>query len=128
MIKEETNSVAPGSEPLADILCRVANELRKLQKGATGIDDAVSNLLQADTAFSREQVQNLQFLDLLCQSLDCLAHFLENMSDNMDPKWKYDPRTATATLLLYSIAAHLSEPNSLSSATKGTEKGECTFF
>jgi len=122
--------------PAWQIVQRVANELRSLHVGATGIDDAVGRLLESEVAFSPAQCHDLQFLDFLCQSLECLALFLEKTALDMDRDCVCYPQAAATGLPLNNLAQRLGAPSvdardsatSPGAPTTALPPGGCTFF
>ncbi len=115
-----------GAEPLAVVLLRVVGELRALNSGVAGLETTVCGLLEPGADLSPEQSQNLQFLDILAQSIDCLAQFLENTATDVTPAWLCQPTKAAETLSLHRYVTRLSSDSG--KATAHTPEPDCHLF
>jgi hypothetical protein len=92
-----------GALPLADLLARIAGELRDL---AAGVEDA--NVLGALSATSpRAAVTALQSLDATRQSLEALADVVDRCATVCPPGSALDPARHLADLPLAALASRL---------------------
>ncbi len=99
------------AEPLADLLRRVAEELKS---AARAVDDAYGAADAAETgAPSRRRrplTQALQELDHTYQKLSCLADFLNGLAQSAPAQWALDPEPAAAAVTLSALAQRLRSP------------------
>jgi hypothetical protein len=120
-------TVAQG-EPLADLLRRVAEELRH---AARAVDDVYVSADEADPAALGGQLlpltQALQELDHTYQKLSCLADFLSGLAQSAPEQWALDPNPAADGVTLSALAQRLRSPETLGPRRNDSD-GEFEMF
>lgn len=113
------------AEPLADLLRRVADELRN----AAHVVDAIPVADDGASANGRRRplTQALQELDHTYQKLTCLAEFLNAIARSAPPQWTLDPNPAAEGITLSALAERLRSPD-VPSAQDGAANGEFELF
>jgi hypothetical protein len=97
---------------LADVLCRITNELVLLKRGTMDLELAIGRLTGfIDRSKLQSFYQDLQFLDNLGQSLESLAIFVANTADNVPKNWHIDLDLSASKIQMKSIADRISPPN-----------------
>lgn len=115
-------------QPLADVIRRVADEIRRLHSEADNMDRVIGELIRSSSNTPAEHYQQLQYNDILFQSLGCLVLFLEMTASKIHPDWLFDPGPAAANLTLHNLANRLAGPaNDIDSSTE-LNAGDCSFF
>lgn len=117
-------STAEAAEPLADLLRRVAAELKNAAHAVDAIPVAAGG--PATSAPPRPLTQALQELDHTYQKLTCLADFLNAIAQSAPPQWALDPNPAAAAITLSALAERMRSPGALA---RGDEtNGEFELF
>jgi len=94
---------------LADVLCRITNELVLLKRGTMELEQAIGTLTKfIDSSKLQSFYQDLQFLDNLGQSLESLAVFVANTADNVPRDWQVDIDLSASKIQMQSIADRIS--------------------
>ncbi len=116
------------AEPLADLLRRVAEELRS---AARAVDDAygAADDAEAGAPGLRQPplTQALQELDHTYQKLSCLADFLNGLAQSAPAQWALDPEPAAAAVTLSALAERLRTPEA-SPSRPDSGDGEFELF
>jgi len=93
-------------QPLRTLLATLGTETRALAAQAVLIEDAVAGQPGFGTG-AKDALQILQSIDLLVQSLDAVAIFVNGLAQEVDPLATVDPRAAVARIGLRDLAASL---------------------
>jgi hypothetical protein len=121
------SSAAP-TEPLGDLLRRVADELRN---AARAVDDIYGAADEAEAVASNPQhrplTQALQELDHTYQKLFCLADFLNGLAQSAPAQWALDPNPAANGVTLSALAERLRSPEPLEKRSDDLD-GEFELF
>ncbi len=108
MTRPETDS-NQNNVALADVLCRITNELVLLKRGTTELEQAIGTLTKfIDRSKLQSFYQDLQFLDNLGQSLESLAVFVANTADHVPKDWQIDIDLSASKIQMKSIADRIS--------------------
>ena len=103
-----------GAAPLADLLRRVADELRAAARTVDAVpvsgEDARA---AAEPRRRRLLTQAIQDLDHTCQKLSCLADFLNALAHSAPPHWALDPGPAASLITLAALAERLRSPDGI---------------
>jgi hypothetical protein len=108
-IRQEDTAIR--TEPVVDILCRVADELQAMAHSVAQVsvpgDDVVTRIIgMRDQPF----MNAMQGLDLTRQKLACLADFLSELAQSVPPHWSLDVDRAAEVVTLSQLATRLRSP------------------
>ncbi len=93
-------------QPFATVLKNLTRELERLSSLAGNIDSAMGQLsVPAD--FNDEGLATLQRVDLLRQSLECLAHYVGELGNQVNETVLINPVGAAEALPLRDLARDL---------------------
>jgi hypothetical protein len=120
---------AAQTEPVGDLLRRVADELRN---AARAVDDVYAAAGDAEgvvqsAAQHLPLVQALQELDHTYQKISCLADFLNGLAQSAPEQWALDPAPAAEAITLSALAARLRSPDALA-LTSDPADGDLELF
>jgi hypothetical protein len=114
--------------PIADLLRRMAQELRDLTPVVETLQLLVGRLVSAGAIRDSGAALQLQHFDSLGQTLAAIADFAEALGGDAPAEWLLDPHSASRAVLLSDLAArlvsHLETPPDSNSAVAG----ELEFF
>jgi hypothetical protein len=99
--------MAPVSEPLADVLGRLQDELVELACVALGLQSALGPALNAVAEQDPAILHKAQALDLMAQRLDSLSIFVAGLARNTPPSTLVDPAAAADGVFLSDLAHRL---------------------
>jgi hypothetical protein len=94
----------PGMTPVADLLRRIAAELRDLAQTVDDLQQAVGGLGAARDARAIRQLQNF---DSLSQTIAGVADFTEALGEAAPERWRLNPHPASRVVRLSDLAARL---------------------
>ncbi len=114
--------------PIADLLRRMAQELRDLTPVVENLQLLVGRLVLAGAIRDSGAAHQLQHFDSLGQTLAAIADFAEALGGDAPVEWLLNPHSASRAVLLSDLAArlvsHLEAPLGSNSAVAG----ELEFF
>lgn len=90
-----------------DMLKNTAVELQVLAHKSDHLQIIIGQIVNDSANATDSQVRDLQALDHLTQSLDCLAKFLTSLSQDTPSDWVYPDVQAAQCVTLASLAARL---------------------
>jgi hypothetical protein len=99
-------ATAPAT-PLADLLNRMALELRDLTQVVDDLQRLVGRLVAANAIRDAAAMHDLQNFDRLGQTLSGVANFAEALSQAAHRDWALDPQSASRAVALSELAARL---------------------
>lgn len=91
--------------PVADLLRRIAAELRDLARTVDDLQQAVGGL--AGAARDAGAMRQLQNFDSLSQNLSGVADFTEALGEAAPERWRLNPHSASRVVRLSDLAARL---------------------
>lgn len=115
------------SQPIVDILARVADELQDLAISVDGLHCLVVDIDERYAAQRRNFTESAQAIDIVEQRLSSLSHFLRELVELMPAHWEVDGEAATRNLKLSALAARLSK-NESAQRLATHAAGEFEFF
>ena len=114
--------------PVAELLRRMAQELRHLTPVVDNLQLLVGRLVSASMIQDGATARQLQHFDSLGQTLSAIADFAEALSGDAPSEWLLNPHSASRAVLLSDLAArlvsHLEAPPEVNAAVAG----ELEFF
>lgn len=126
MSSYETRSKAM---PVADLLRRMAHELRHLTPVVDNLQVLVGRLVSASIIQDSSMAHQLQHFDSLGQTLSAIADFAEALGGDAPPEWLLNPLSASRAVLLSDLAerlvSHLEAP---AAPVPSAIAGELEFF
>jgi hypothetical protein len=115
--------------PVADLLRRMAQELRHLTPVVDNLQLLVGRLVSASIMQDGNMAHQLQHFDSLGQTLSAIADFAEALGGDAPAEWLLNPHSASRAVLLSDLAerlvSHLEQPSVLKPAAMA---GEFEFF
>jgi hypothetical protein len=93
--------------PIATILSRVTEELRKVAGRLDAVQGAVSLLVLDSVSPRSSHFRDLQDLDRATQEIAAIAAFLEKLGSDLPSDWLADPKGASLSVDLHELAAIL---------------------
>jgi hypothetical protein len=93
--------------PVADLLRRMAQELRHLTPVVDSLQVLVGRLVSANPVKDRATAHQLQHFDSLGQTLAAIADFAEALGGDAPSEWLLNPHSASRAVLLSDLAARL---------------------
>jgi len=115
------------SRPFATVLASTARELETLAALATDIDRAIGQLTVTLTIDGRTNA-TLQKVDLLRQSLECIALYVNNLVGQLNDTNQIDPATAAASLTLRDLACKLAGDKEVGLPAEQSTGQDVCFF
>jgi ABC-type transporter Mla subunit MlaD len=105
---EEKNKPIDSNTPhrvsVAEVLIRISNETQRMSLNSAKLEDEIERILSnSSTAVST----NLQGIDILCQELAGLSHFLKALVDTLDEHGGCLPKKAALVLKMEQQANRL---------------------
>lgn len=98
--------------PMKTVLANTAQEIERLARVANAVDETVADLVAAPGPATPDQVERLQSVDLLRQSLECLGVLMRNLAEAESGETTVAPETAGHGLFLRDLRdACLSAPH-----------------
>jgi hypothetical protein len=113
--------------PVADLLRRIAVELRDLTQTVDDLQLAVGGLVSSSAAHDACAMHQLQNFDALSQTLSGLADFTQALGDAASEHWRLNPHPASRVVLLSDLAVRLVS-NEPAPAAEASAAGEFEFF
>ena len=114
--------------PVADLLRRMAQELRHLTPVVDNLQLIVGRLVSASMIKDSSIAHQLQHFDSLAQTLSAIADFAEALSGDAPQEWLLNPHSASRAVLLSDLAqrlvSHLESPPEVTASAAG----ELEFF
>jgi len=114
-------------EAFATVLASTARELETLAGLAADIDHAIGQLSVPATIGGRA-TESLQRIDLLRQSLECIALYVNNLARQLKETNHINPASAAESLALRDLARNLASPGQIDSAAEQTTCQDVCFF
>ena len=115
--------------PVADLLRRMAQELRHLTPVVDNLQLLVGRLVSASIMQDSNMAHQLQHFDSLGQTLSAIADFAEALGGDAPAEWLLNPHSASRAVLLSDLAerlvSHLESPSILNPPAVA---GEFEFF
>jgi hypothetical protein len=105
--------------PVAELLRRVALELRDLVQTVDGLQLLVGDLAPRGAGCDASVVKRLQDFDRLGQTLSGVADFSEALGSAAPDHWRLNPHPASRIVLLADLAARLASRERAPSAAAG---------
>lgn len=114
--------------PVADLLRRMAHELRHLTPVVDNLQTLVGDLVSANGVRDSDVAHQLQQFDSLGQTLSAIADFAEALSGDAPRDWLLNPHSASRAVLLSDLAARLVLHLESSTTPPLVVAGELEFF
>src|SRR5260370_38092368 len=118
----------PRAVPVADLLRRMAQELRHLTPVVDNLQLLVGRLVSASMIQDSSTAHQLQHFDSLGQTLSAIADFAEALSADAPPEWLLNPHSASRAVLLSDLAARLVSHLEAPPVVSASVAGELEFF
>jgi len=109
---------------MADLLSRLAAELRSLQAMTAEVEHALGDVITLQGGLDAARLRTLQHLDLVNQSLRALAGVCSDCADGASPDWTLDATLILAKLPLAALARRLAGDAACSG---GVDQGDELF-
>jgi hypothetical protein len=93
--------------PVADLLQRIANELRDLTEVVDDLQSLVGRLVAASAIRDQDSMRELQEFDRLGQNLCGVANFTQALGESASREWLLNPEVASRAVHLSELAARL---------------------
>ncbi|PHR60751.1 MAG: hypothetical protein COA43_06345 [Robiginitomaculum sp.] len=97
----------PNAKKATDLLKNTAAELQMLAHNSDHLQIIIGQIISGGANATDSQIRDLQALDHLTQSLDCLAKFMTNLSQETPSHWVYPDIQAAQCVTLASLASRL---------------------
>ena len=107
MEPDPSQTFDPGMTPVADLLRRIAAELRDLAQTVDDLQQAVGALGSAGAARDPRAMRQLQNFDSLSQTIAGVADFTEALGAAAPERWRLNPHPASRIVRLSDLAARL---------------------
>jgi hypothetical protein len=114
--------------PVAELLRRMAHELRHLTPVVDNLQTLVGDLVSASVVRDSDAAHQLQQFDSLGQTLSAIADFAAALSGDVPSEWLLDPHSASRAVLLSDLAARLVSHLEASTSPALAVAGELEFF
>ena len=114
--------------PVAELLRRMAHELRHLTPVVDSLQALVGDLVSASVVRDSDAAHQLQQFDSLGQTLSAIVDFAEALSGDVPTEWLLDPHSASRAVLLSDLAARLVSHLEASTSPAPAVAGELEFF
>jgi len=114
--------------PIADLLRRMAHELRHLTPVVDNLQVLVGRLVLASAIPDGAAAHQLQHFDSLGQTLAAIADFAEALGGDAPAEWLLDPRSASRAVRLSDLAERLVSHLESPVASEAAVAGEFEFF
>lgn len=114
--------------PVADLLRRIAIELRSLTRTVDDLQIVVGKLVANSAACDVHVVRQLQNFDSLGQTVSGVADFIDALGATAPEHWRLNPHPASRVLLLSDLALRLVSHHDRALAVETSEAGEFEFF
>jgi hypothetical protein len=113
--------------PVADLLRRIARELRDLSRTVDDLQLSVGGLVSGGAAHDAGAMRQLQNFDSLGQTISGLADFTQALGGAAPEHWRLNPHPASRVVLLSDLAVRLVS-NERAPAADASAAGEFEFF
>lgn len=114
--------------PIATILCRVSDELRKVAERLDKVQGAVGELAFGAASPRTAHFHDLQDLDRATQEIAAIATFVEMLSSDLPDEWLADPKGASLAVDLHELAAILGRHEAGEPPARAAAEHECEMF
>ncbi|WP_158814581.1 hypothetical protein [Methylocapsa sp. S129] len=114
--------------PVADLLQRIADELRDLTQVVDNLQSLVGRLVAASAIRDGDAMRELQNFDRLGQNLSGVANFAEALGGAAPEDWLVNPHSASRAVHLSDLAARLVSQGARGPASDPAGAGELEFF
>jgi hypothetical protein len=114
--------------PLADLLRRIAVELRDLTQTVDDLQLVVGRLVSGGAMRDGNAVHQLQNFDRLGQTIAGIADFTETLIGSVPEHWRLNPHPASRAVLLSDLAARLVSRHERAPEAIAQDAGEFEFF
>lgn len=114
------------SQPLPDVLTRIARELRLLAKDTDHLHCLVDNVHWASVAEKDEVMRSAQAIDAIEQRLSALSDFVSALAELAPAQWEVEGHLASQRVKLAELARRLSDRPHTPSAVH--HAGDSEFF
>ncbi|PWB82589.1 MAG: hypothetical protein C3F11_11070 [Methylocystaceae bacterium] len=114
------------SQPLTDVLTRVAHELRNLAKDTDRLHCLVDNVHWAGVEEKDEVMRSAQAIDAIEQRLSALSDFVAALAELAPAQWEVEGHLASQKVKLAELAGRLSDQPHTPSAVH--HAGDSEFF
>jgi hypothetical protein len=116
------------TEPITEILSRVAWELTDLAKSVDRLHGLVENVNREHIIEIGSFLHSAQSIDIVEQRLSGLSHFVSELCELMPSHWEVEGHVATQNLKLTELARRLSNRTNYELSTVPHAAGEFEFF
>jgi hypothetical protein len=113
--------------PVADLLHRIADELRDLTEVVDGLQVLVGRLVAASAIRDEDSMRELQKFDRLGQNLCGVANFAQALGESASREWLLNPEVASRAVHLSELAARLTARHGRE-PSRAIGAGELEFF
>jgi hypothetical protein len=114
--------------PVADLLRRIAQELRDLTQTIDDLQQVLGRLVSNSAVRDSGSVRELQNFDRLGQTMSGIADFVDALGEDAPADWRLNPHPASRVLLLSELAVRLVSQNARAPVPASQEAGEFEFF
>jgi hypothetical protein len=114
--------------PVADLLQRIADELRDLTEVVDDLQTLVARLVAASAIRDADAMRELQKFDRLGQNLSGVANFAEALGESAPEDWLVNPQSASRSVHLSELAARLISRRRLTPSSGSIGAGELECF
>jgi hypothetical protein len=118
--------------PLSEVLARIGWELRDLASAADDLQAVISPNVSNCRCTQWSDLTALQSLDLMRQTLEGVAHFVEALAiaggGNLQNDPHVDPHHASRGVMLSALSTRLTRSRGVDAATASTASGDCEHF
>lgn len=90
-----------------ELLARIATELDRVTEMALSLQGLMARAMTPGFTHSDQDLQDIQSLDLLTQSTDGLAQFIQCLSDRTPTEWNYGTVCEIDNITLHDMAERL---------------------
>lgn len=116
------------TEPITEILSRVARELTDLAESVDRLHSLVENVNRDSIRDIGAFMHSAQSIDIVEQRLSGLSHFVQELCELMPDHWEVEGHVAAQNLKLAELARRLSNFESHEPASTEHLPGESEFF
>jgi hypothetical protein len=128
MNMDDFETPKPNAAPVADLLHRIAEELRDLTEVVDGLQTLVGRLVAASAIQGEGAMRELQEFDRLGQNLSGVANFAQALGDSASREWLLNPQIASRAVHLSELAARLTSRRRREPPSQAVGAGELEFF
>jgi hypothetical protein len=116
------------TQPIVEILSRVAHELTDIAKSVDHLHCLVENIDGGCIVERSAFMQSAQSIDIVEQRLSGLSHYITELAELMPAHWEVEGQAAVQKLKLSRLAARLSCDTAHEAALLAHPTGDLEFF